>query len=60
MAKPNYLTGDKAGIEAFIDKFDVCWCLAAMRLDSADYLIDLSVRLRWYAPSALTLILSAR
>lgn len=24
MAQPKYLTGDKAGIDAFIDQFDVC------------------------------------
>lgn len=24
MAGPKYLTGDKSGIEEFIDKFDVC------------------------------------
>lgn len=24
MAQPKYLTGDKGGIDAFIDQFDVC------------------------------------
>lgn len=24
-AQPQYLTGDKAAIDAFVDKFDVCW-----------------------------------
>ena len=24
MAAPKYLTGDKAGIDEFIDRFDVC------------------------------------
>lgn len=33
MAQPKYLTGDKAGIDAFVDQFDVsCWDLTCFRL----------------------------
>lgn len=30
MSQPTYLTGDKAGIEAFVDKFDVCSSLRSV------------------------------
>jgi hypothetical protein len=33
MAQPKYLTGDKAGIDAFVDQFDVsCWDLTCFGL----------------------------
>ena len=38
MAQPKYLTGDKAGIDAFVDQFDVsflrltCFCLVVKPL----------------------------
>jgi hypothetical protein len=30
MSGPKYLTGDKAGIEDFVDKFDVCVFIRAI------------------------------
>lgn len=46
---PKYLTGDSAGINDFIDKFDVRssiqWTIDAQKLTLNS---DLSFRLRWY------------
>jgi hypothetical protein len=49
MAKPTYLSGDKAGIDAFLDKFDVhdrpdSQTDPVTLTKTADFL----VRLRWY------------
>lgn len=49
MGAPKYLTGDKAGIDEFVDSFDVC-CFTILEWSShrLTSILVFPVRLRWY------------
>lgn len=49
MGSPKYLTGDKASIDQFVDKFDVRDTSSSPTNGFADTLrADVPLRLRWY------------